>query len=538
MRFLLSGILAYLFTCAPAFSQVNFTDSDLPIVVINTNNQTIQDSLRIVADLGIIYNGPGNRNYMTDPFNHYYGKISIEIRGSTSQQYPKKSYGLETQDAFGNNLDTSLLGMPRENDWILYGAYPDKTLMRNEITFDLFRRMGYWDARYVWCELVINNQYKGVYSFMERIKRDKNRVDMPKITPLDTAGDDITGGYLMKIDKLTGANPQYFQSPYSTKVKYLCHDPEYTELLPTQYNYIRNEIISFENLMNGPGWNNTVTGYPSVIYVNSFIDFMIMQELGRTVDGYRSSSFLWKQKDSKGGWLVAGPMWDFNLSYGNADYCDAFDITGYQMNFNALCGSNFSSAVPFWWNKLMTDTAFTHLVKCRWMFLRNTILHDDSINARIDSMQVKLQEAQARNFQQWPILGVYVNWNYYVGQTWQDEINYLKWWFANRSNWLDNNFPGYCWNYSVEDNGLLSSVSHQVYPNPADQWFVLDVSQPFRVQKAELQLIDITGKTLLRVPGIQENQVMVQRGDLPPGLYLYRMIQEGRVIATGRLIFR
>ena len=519
------------------FSQVNFTDSDLPIVVINTNSQTIQDTVRISADMGIIYNGQGNRNYMTNPFNHFDGKISIEIRGSTSQQYPKKSYGLETQDSVGLGLDTSLFGMPSENDWILYGAYPDKTLMRNEITYDIFRKMNHYDPRYAYVELVINGQYMGVYSFMEKIKRDPGRLAIPKISPNDTIGDPLSGGYIMKIDKLTGSSSQYFASPYNIKVKYLCHDPEYTELVAVQYNYIRNYITNFENIMNGPNWNNLVTGYNSVIEVNSFIDFMIMQELGRTIDGYRSSSFLYKQKDSKGGLLHAGPMWDFNLSYGNADYCDAFLTTGYQMNFNSICGS-FSSAVPFWWNKFLQDTSFTHLLKCRWMYLRNTVLHTDSVNARIDSMKVKLNESQQRNFTQWPILGVYVNWNYFVGNTWQEEIDYMKGWFLQRSQYLDAAWPGYCWNYSVEDNGLYSTVSHQVYPNPANEWFILNVSYPFQVDHATFSLFDIMGKEVLKADDISVNELLVSRNQLPPGVYFYRLIQENKLIAAGKIIFR
>lgn len=142
-------------------AQVVFTSSNLPIVVINTNNQTIVDEPRIICDMGIIWNGPGITNNITDPYNNYNGKIAIEIRGSTSQQYPKKSYGFETVDNSGNKKNVSLLTMPKENDWILYGAYPDKTLMRNEITYDLFRKMQPWSPRFVYCELVINGQYKG-----------------------------------------------------------------------------------------------------------------------------------------------------------------------------------------------------------------------------------------------------------------------------------------------------------------------------------------------------------------------------------------
>ncbi len=135
---------------------VNFESSNLPIVVINTHGQTIPDEYRIIADMGIIYNGPGQRNHVNDPFNNYDGKISIELRGSSSQMFPKKQYALETEDAQGENLNVSLLGLPEENDWILNGPYSDKSLIRNVLIYRLARDLGNYASRTRFCELVLN----------------------------------------------------------------------------------------------------------------------------------------------------------------------------------------------------------------------------------------------------------------------------------------------------------------------------------------------------------------------------------------------
>jgi hypothetical protein len=140
-----------------------FESSNLPIVMINTLGQTIVNDPRIVCDMGIIYNGEGAINYLSDPFKEYDGKISIEIRGSSSQSFPKKSYGLETQDSLGENSNVKLLGMPKENDWILYAPYSDKSLMRNVLTYKLGNDIGRYAPRTRFCELFINNDYKGVY---------------------------------------------------------------------------------------------------------------------------------------------------------------------------------------------------------------------------------------------------------------------------------------------------------------------------------------------------------------------------------------
>ena len=111
-----------------SFGQVTFSSSNLPIVVINTNGQAILDDPKIEASMGIIYNGIGVRNNVTDQANNYNGKIGIEIRGSSSQMFPKKQYGLELHTSAGASVDASLLGLPKQSDWILFAPYNDKSL--------------------------------------------------------------------------------------------------------------------------------------------------------------------------------------------------------------------------------------------------------------------------------------------------------------------------------------------------------------------------------------------------------------------------
>ncbi|MFT5071773.1 MAG: hypothetical protein ACI8V8_001744, partial [Chitinophagales bacterium] len=195
------------------FSMFVFNSSNLPIVNINTNGQNILDNTRIVADLGVIYNGGTSRNYTSDPFNNYNGKISIEYRGSSSQGFPKKSFSLETQDALGENNNVSILDMPIENDWVLYAPYSDKSLIRNVLTYQLGESLDRYAPRTQLCELLINNEYQGVYVFTEKVKRDDNRVDIAKLTVNDTIGDDLTGGYILKIDKSTNGFGFNWDSP-------------------------------------------------------------------------------------------------------------------------------------------------------------------------------------------------------------------------------------------------------------------------------------------------------------------------------------
>ena len=125
-----------------SFAQVDFTSSNLPIVVINTNGQTILDEPKIVASMGIIYKGVGIRNNVGDPANNYSGQIGIEIRGSSSQMFPKKQYGIELRNATGAGIDASLLGLPKQGDWILMPSLRRGTLKlinKPSLQLDSFR---------------------------------------------------------------------------------------------------------------------------------------------------------------------------------------------------------------------------------------------------------------------------------------------------------------------------------------------------------------------------------------------------------------
>ncbi len=425
---------------------VNFESSNLPIVVINTHGQTIPDEYRIIADMGIIYNGPGQRNHVNDPFNNYDGKISIELRGSSSQMFPKKQYALETEDAQGENLNVSLLGLPEENDWILNGPYSDKSLIRNVLIYRLARDLGNYASRTRFCELVLNGDYRGVYILMEKIKRDKHRVNIAKLKPDEISGDDLTGGYIVKIDKLAGENVGGWHSifppyPNSThRIFYQYHYPKPDEIVDEQKQYIQNYIFDFEKTMFSPQYQDPVKGYYSKVDLQSFVDYFILNEISRNVDGYRLSAFLYKDKDSKDPRLHAGPIWDFNIAFGNADYYHAYSTQGWQVFINhdeQFVSWDDPFQVPFWWEKLMADSVFMKQTIQRWKNLRGNILSKDRLFGLIDSYVDTLSEAQVRNFERWPVLGTHIWPNYFVGNTYQEEIDYLKSWIDKRLVWMD-----------------------------------------------------------------------------------------------------
>ena len=230
-------------------------------------------------------------------------------------------------------------------------------------------------------------------------------------------------------------------------------------------------------------------------------------------------------------------MWDFNLSYGNADYCDADLTTGWQYNFDLIC--DFTTSIPFWWKKLLQDPHYTNGLKCRWEELRAGPLHTDSINYFIDSVALHVQEARLRNFQRWPIIGQYVNWNGFVGQTYQEDVDYLKTYMEQRSIWIDNNLPGNC-NLAVEEPEFVPE-HHKVWPNPLVNEFNIGVSV-FVPGNASIQITDVTGRILreeqLGNLGKGTHAFTLNNLNLVPGNYLYLFHVNNEVIYSGKVVKR
>lgn len=463
-------------------SIVPFTDSNLPIVVINTNSQTILDDPKIVCDMGIIYNGVGFRNYMTDSFNNYNGKIGIELRGSSSQMFPKKTYGFETWDSLSNSVDYSLLGMPAESDWILSANYTDKSLMNNMLAYKLFRDFGYYAPRSEYVELVIDGQYQGVYLLMEKIKRDPNRVAVSKLTVTDTAGSELTGGYIVKIDKTTGSGGGGWTSNYAPAVQtsgqtifFQYEYPSELNIQPQQETYIQNYVDSFETALATLPLQDVNTGWRKYADEYSFINYFILNELSKNIDGYRLSTYLYKKKDTQGNKLFIGPPWDYDIAFKNANYCEGEIVTGWAYEFGDVCSNDYWQ-IPFWWERMMQDTLFVNNLKCIYTQLRGHKLSDATLLNFIDSIALSLDESQQRNFNTWEILGVYVWPNPApIPVTYDQEVLELKSWLSSRLDWIDNNLPGTCYYLSEDNREAAEFVT--VFPNPANEEFTLSVNQ-------------------------------------------------------------
>ncbi|MCA6362229.1 MAG: CotH kinase family protein [Bacteroidetes bacterium] len=530
-------------------SNLGFSSSNLPIVVLNTNNQPIPQGPKIMADMGIIYNGPSVRNYLTDPFNDYNGKIGIDIRGNYSAILPQKPYGIETRDVNGNSLNVPLLGMPSENDWALLANYNDKSFMRNLLAFDVFDKTGHYAPRARLVEVVLNGEYQGVYLLCETIKRDANRVDIARLDPNETTWPDVSGGYMLKTDYWDNANSwQLGFSPIGypnmdVHMVYVYPDP--ADLVPQQQTYIQTFVNDYETALYGAAFADTAVGYRKYISVRSFMDYWIVNELSRNVDGHKKSCYYYKEKDNANGTIgkmKAGPVWDFDWAWKNIPGCvnsQMTDGSGWSYLVND-CSPDVNS--PAWYVRLLQDTNFANQLHCRWFELRETVLDTTYLFNYMDSVAALVNEAQQRHYDYWGHMGQATGAPEVdpPAQSYQEEIDRLKQFIRLRLAFLDANMPGNmngCNLTSVNETATPQG-SVTVYPNPFTGLLnvQLDVAQASPV---EISFTDLAGRTVLITPLQQLNTglqtVSIDASQLPAGVYLLR-VQTGNVVRVQRVV--
>lgn len=439
---------------------VKLTETNLPIAFINVSSKTIQREERITARLKIINNKDG-KNY-GDTIAHpgqkadYEGFIGLKYRGNSSfNSSDKKPYGFktlaQTLEAGGKKEKVKLLGMGKDNDWAFLAPFSDKSMIRDVLTFELGRPYFGYTPHSRFVELVLDGTYYGIYILTERPGKGKNRLNLND--PGEDGGD-LTGDYHVEIDRddediyytsayrpLNGNG----QPNYSKRITYQYDDPDgddLKEMPAATREAIDKAINDMETSFTLDNYTDPTVGYRKYINTTSFIDYLLSTEFSFNIDGYRLSTHLYKYSDTRAKnegldnrWQAT--LWDFNIAYGNANY-NYGDLTDlWQYDFNSRSGDD--QQVPFWWKKLLADPAFVKELKERWKEYREGAYSDENIEAKINELTSQLTSGGAmdRNEQAWKMFGRQVWPNYYVGNSYDDEINYLKEWIRKRLIFLD-----------------------------------------------------------------------------------------------------
>ena len=383
--------------------QIDLTKfTGLPIINLITDGSVQIDSKEDYVEGDVSLDGRRDFESLTD--------LSMKIRGrgnSTWFIHPKKPFQMKLSDK------SAFLGMPEDKKWLFLAEYSDKTMLRNTIAFEL----GYmsnldWTPAGEFAEVYLNGEYNGTYNITQKVEESDNRVAL---------GDT---GYLLELDQLDRIDPDdvYFESTVTERFIINIKEPD-LDYGSEEFRYIENLIAEFEEALFGANFQDENIGYKNHINLESFIDWYLISEITKNVDSrWFSSIYLNVMPGEK---IKMGPLWDFDLAFGNTDYADTQYYQGWWIRFNP------------WYERLFEDPAFTQMVKDRFIYFKN---NEDLIIQKIDVYAEKLKWAQAENDQKWQTLGKYVWPNPVIYDTYQEEVDHLKNWYLARMQWLEQAF--------------------------------------------------------------------------------------------------
>jgi spore coat protein CotH len=387
----------------------------LPIVNITTDNSLPIESKEdyIPGTVSI----DGGRNF-TD-----LASTVMKIRGrgnSTWYLHPKKPYQmkLDSKEEF--------LGMPEQKKWLFLAEYSDKSLLRNTVAFEL----GYlsildWTPKSEFAEVYVNGEYSGTYNISEKVEEKSSRVNI---------GDE---GFLLEkdtnVDNRVDPDDVYFNtSVYQDNDVIVIKAPDIERTdendfafeQDSRFTYIRDHINDFENVLFSDNFADPINGYASYIDINSFIDWFLINEIAKNVDARNWSSIFFTY--IPGEKIKMGPLWDFDLGFGNTDYFDSSPNNWHVRNHP-------------WISRLLDDSYFVTLVQNRFKF--HFLANKQHILDKIDAKAEMLKWSQQENFNRWKILGVKVwpNPDDKVFDTYEEEVDSLKMWFQDRMDWIEQN---------------------------------------------------------------------------------------------------
>lgn len=435
------------FSALPADKQNN-----LPILVIDTNGQEIESNLekKEIEVNGIMrkvnqptkkYKAsmklyePGLSGYTIIGQNEsptIESELIINVRGQSSLKYRKKQYTIRLVDEYDLKNPQALLGMNSHDKWVLNGLYSDKSLIRNHLAYKMGRdTMEYApDTRFVEVylndtdgELNTQDHYNGVYLLTEKIERDPNRVSIEKnseeykdISFIFSRDKIKAGDVVLKSDWNLLEEDFIIDANNNVKVGTV-----FTTTYPSKKNMTdeyQKEIVEyinkFEYSLRSSHFENQREGYRKYIDVDSFIDFAIINEITKNIDGGEVSTYYHKDI---GGLMNAGPIWDFDQSMGNTPIEEINEPTGFRM-VNVI-----------WYERLFQDEAFVKRYKTKYKQYRNTIWSDNNIDNLIDEAMLELGPSTDRNRERW--------YKEDSEQDYEKEVEDIRVFLKQRFDWMD-----------------------------------------------------------------------------------------------------
>ncbi|MBI4584741.1 MAG: CotH kinase family protein [Planctomycetes bacterium] len=416
--------------------------SNIPLVICTTFGRAIGGNCGggpyTPGHILIITPGTNGRAEIIDEVEESH-IAAFRKRGSSTCGQDKFAFNVEIQDEEGRDNDVTIFDFPKESDYIMYAPNNfDRSLIRNPVAYWLSRQAGRWAARTrnVECFFhtqktpLANTNYYGVYNFMEKNKRHSKKIDVHQITPKDNKEPELTGGYILRRDRVGPDEIAISGGGYSSLVFVYPKQP--TTAQRAYMTQVLNKTIASLKPTIGRQEDNELIDF------TAWLDHHIINWYPKNVDAFRLSGYFFKDRN---GPVVMGPVWDYDRTMGNSDDDRARDPLGWNNDSVGDGGTRYFEAggLGSWYSLLFSsqppikNTPWNNAYKARWRELRREALKTDKILAQIDAWAAELNEAAPRNFARWP--GLRPRFGGFQG-----EIDHLKEWLADRAEWIDSQF--------------------------------------------------------------------------------------------------
>ncbi|MFM7671037.1 MAG: CotH kinase family protein [Bacteroidota bacterium] len=336
-------------------------------------------------------------------------KTGIEYRGSASRKFPKRSFSLHIRNK--GNAIPEWQGLSLQGDWVLYAPYADRTCLRNRLAQELFHQLGHYSPKSIFTELTIDTNYLGLYEWREKISLTTGRVPEAPC--------------LLKFDKATAKRSKQEKSILNPLVSIRFHDSQAGYPVDSAFR----AVSRFENALLQK--NNEWEKYADK---NSFVDFFLFTELANSPDAYRSSCYFQILPDGR---LRMGPVWDFDLAFGNSTLFRAEETSDWRFRFNEA-DSFKNLAAPPWWSNLYARADFRQALIVRWKSLRSSSLSDSVISKQIDKLVAEIEPVVEKNHAKWQVMQRTILWTVPAQKNYNEEIHKLKSWISQRAHWIEN----------------------------------------------------------------------------------------------------
>lgn len=334
--------------------------------------------------------------------------LQIKGRGNSTWGLPKKPYRLKFDDKI------SFFGEHKDRSWVLLANYTDKSMIRNDLALFIGRmsRLN-WTSSSHFVELVLNGEYQGTYELCEKIKVSNHRV---------AVGDD---GFLMRVEARADkdSTATWFYVPYiAYSVELL--EPEVSFGHP-DYHYVHNYLIDAANTLFSPNFRDPDSGWQKYMDMESFVDWYLIHEISKNEDSMFHFSTYMNLK--RGGKLKMGPIWDFDIAFGNVkeDATTAMYPEGLMLDWSV------------WYQRLMEDPAFVAKLKERYKYFYS---HKMDFMYEVDMDAQYLRNSAFENQKKWGNLYHYTYKQWDIWGAYQNEAQALKDWLDRRMEWLQKQF--------------------------------------------------------------------------------------------------